>query len=123
MRDAVQTAGSADRHPQPATSSLDRTHVSALTHCNYSIYFLQVAKYCSFWRECREQPDDAAASGQSEALSPAEAKVLARHCRAAAVEDLLLWLSGYEVGISQPVSPTACCLLRTAGMSISRVLP
>lgn len=38
--------------------------------------------------------------GGSDALSPAEVAVLARHCRAAALEDLLLWLSGYEVGSS-----------------------
>ena len=65
----------------------------------------------SFWCQCREQPNDVAAGGASEPLSPSEAKVLARHCRAAAAEDMLLWLSGYEVqGVCQPDSASLACV-------------
>ena len=51
----------------------------------------------------RETLSDAAAMDTSDALSPIEAAAVARHCRAAGVEDLLLWLSGYEVGAPTPL--------------------
>ena len=50
---------------------------------------------------CREAPTGgsttAGAAGEEAPLSPDEAAAAARHCRAAALEDLLLWLCGYEV--------------------------